>query len=73
MGQRIFQCVRIILEMGLSSQCGKDDFVMESNKRLLEMLKKLEMKHEYFESPGSHTWANWRTYLSIFAPMLFNP
>ena len=51
--------------------CGKDDFVMESNKRLLEMLKKLEMAHEYFESPGSHTWANWRTYLSMFAPMLF--
>jgi len=51
--------------------CGKDDFVMESNKRLLEMLKKLEMEHEYFESPGSHTWANWRTYLSMFAPMLF--
>lgn len=51
--------------------CGKDDFVMESNKRLLEILKKLEMKHEYFESPGTHTWANWRTYLSMFAPMLF--
>ena len=52
--------------------CGKDDFVMESNKRLLEMLKKLEMEHEYYESPGGHTWANWRSYLSMFAPMLFN-
>ncbi len=51
--------------------CGKDDFVMESNKRLLDMLKKLDMEHEYFENPGSHTWANWRTYLSMFAPMLF--
>lgn len=51
--------------------CGKDDFVMESNKRLLEMLKKTEIKHEYFENAGGHTWANWRTYLSMFAPMLF--
>jgi enterochelin esterase family protein len=51
--------------------CGKDDFVMDSNKRLLEMLKKLEMDHEYFESAGGHTWANWRSYLSMFAPMLF--
>ena len=51
--------------------CGKDDFVMESNKRLLDMLDKLEMKHEYFESTGGHTQANWRTYLSMFAPMLF--
>lgn len=51
--------------------CGKDDFVMESNKRLLEMLKKTDIKHEYFENSGGHTWANWRTYLSMFAPMLF--
>lgn len=51
--------------------CGKDDFVMESNKRLLETLKKLEMEHEYYESTGGHSWANWRNYLSKFAPMLF--
>lgn len=51
--------------------CGKDDFVMESNKRLLEMLEKTGIEHEYFENEGGHTWANWRTYLSMFAPMLF--
>ena len=51
--------------------CGKDDFVMESNKRLLDMLNKTGIKHEYFENGGGHTWANWRTYLSMFAPMLF--
>ncbi len=51
--------------------CGKDDFVMESNKRLLDMLDKLDMKHEYYESEGGHTWANWRAYLSMFAPKLF--
>jgi enterochelin esterase family protein len=51
--------------------CGVDDFVMESNKRLLSILDKTDFEHEYFESEGGHTWANWRDYLSIFAPMLF--
>lgn len=51
--------------------CGKEDFVMQSNKRLLEMLNKTGIQHEYFENAGGHTWANWRTYLSMFAPMLF--
>jgi enterochelin esterase-like enzyme len=51
--------------------CGKEDFVMDSNKRLLSFLDKTGFKHEYFENEGGHTWANWRTYLSMFAPMLF--
>jgi enterochelin esterase-like enzyme len=51
--------------------CGKEDFVMESNKRLLSILDKTGLQHEYFENEGGHTWANWRTYLSMFAPMLF--
>lgn len=51
--------------------CGKDDFVMESNIRLLDMLKKTEIKHDYFENGGGHTWANWRTYLSMFSTMIF--
>lgn len=51
--------------------CGKEDFVMESNKRLLSVLEKTGLEHEYFENEGGHTWANWRTYLSMFAPMLF--
>jgi enterochelin esterase-like enzyme len=51
--------------------CGVDDFVMDSNKRLLEVLKKTNFEHEYFENEGGHTWANWRTYLTLFTPMLF--
>lgn len=51
--------------------CGKEDFVMDSNKRLLSVLDKTGFEHEYFENEGGHTWANWRTYLSMFAPMLF--
>lgn len=51
--------------------CGKDDFVMESNKRLLSILENTGFEHEYFENEGGHSWANWRTYLTKFAPMLF--
>jgi enterochelin esterase-like enzyme len=51
--------------------CGKEDFVMESNKRLLRVLENTGFEHEYFENEGGHTWANWRNYLSMFAPMLF--
>jgi len=51
--------------------CGKDDFLMESNKRLLAILDKTGFEHEYHESDGGHTWANWRDYLAIFAPQLF--
>ncbi|MEB2775484.1 alpha/beta hydrolase-fold protein [Algoriphagus sp. D3-2-R+10] len=51
--------------------CGVDDFVMDSNKRLLSVLEKTDFEHEYYESEGGHTWANWRDYLAIFAPMLF--
>ena len=51
--------------------CGVDDFVMESNLRLLDVLEKTDIEHEYHESAGGHTWANWRDYLSIFAIKLF--
>lgn len=51
--------------------CGKTDFVIESNQRLLSILDKTGLEHEYHESEGGHTWANWRDYLVLFAPMLF--
>jgi enterochelin esterase-like enzyme len=50
---------------------GKDDFVMESTKRLRNVLDKTSIAYEYHESSGGHTWANWRDYLSIFAPECF--
>jgi enterochelin esterase family protein len=51
--------------------CGEDDFVMDSNKRLLEALDRCGMEYEYYENSGGHTWKNWRIYLSMYAPMLF--
>ena len=51
--------------------CGKDDFVYQSVITLRETLDKNDFKYIYRESTGGHTWANWRIYLSEFAPMLF--
>lgn len=51
--------------------CGKDDFVYSGVVTLRETLDKLNFKYVYRESTGGHTWANWRIYLSEFAPLLF--
>jgi enterochelin esterase family protein len=51
--------------------CGKDDFVYKGVVTLRETLDKVGLKYIYRESTGGHTWANWRIYLSEFAPMLF--
>lgn len=50
---------------------GKDDFLYESVVTLREELDKHDFDYIYRESPGGHTWTNWRIYLSEFAPMLF--
>ncbi|AUD05813.1 esterase [Spirosoma pollinicola] len=50
---------------------GKDDFVMESNKKTLALLDKHNIKYQYKESSGGHTWVNWRQYLNEYTPMLF--
>jgi enterochelin esterase-like enzyme len=52
--------------------CGVDDTLAYSNSQnLVEMLKKLEFNYKFHETPGGHTWANWRIYLSELAPLLF--
>lgn len=51
--------------------CGKDDFVYQSVINLRETLDRHNFKYTYRESTGGHTWANWRIYLSEFAPLLF--
>lgn len=51
--------------------CGKDDFLIESVVTMRAKLDELDFPYVYRESPGGHTWTNWRIYLSEFAPMLF--
>ena len=50
---------------------GSEDFLIETSKASVEMLKKHGFSPVYKVSGGGHTWANWRDYLYEFAPQLF--
>jgi enterochelin esterase family protein len=50
---------------------GKDDFLLKTSQATVEMLKKHGFEVVYKETDGGHTWANWREYLTEFAPQLF--
>jgi len=50
---------------------GVDDGLMSTSKATVEMLKKHGFSPSLKESPGAHTWINWREYLNEFAPQLF--
>ncbi len=51
--------------------CGDTDFLFEASNSLDKMMTDIGMKHEYFVTPGGHTWANWRVYLNTFGQKLF--
>ena len=51
--------------------CGKQDRLIDSNRKFLEFLKSKEVKYTWTETEGAHTWLVWRRYLSVFAPLLF--
>ncbi|HEX5108657.1 MAG TPA: alpha/beta hydrolase-fold protein [Vicinamibacterales bacterium] len=50
---------------------GKEDFLLDTTVKTVDMLKKHGFSPVYKESGGGHTWLNWRNYLSEFAPQLF--
>lgn len=50
---------------------GKDDFLIGTTRATVEMFKKHGFQPVFLESPGAHTWINWRNYLNEFAPQLF--
>jgi enterochelin esterase-like enzyme len=52
---------------------GKEDFLIDTTRSTVELLKKHGFKPVFIESGGAHTWLNWRDYLSQFAPQLFQP
>ncbi len=52
--------------------CGLTDTICgEGSKNLDALLTKVGINHKTTFSPGGHTWANWRIYLTEWAPMLF--
>jgi enterochelin esterase-like enzyme len=50
---------------------GKDDFLVQTSRATVEMLKKHRFDVVYRETEGAHTWIVWRQYLQEFAPQLF--
>jgi enterochelin esterase family protein len=50
---------------------GKDDFLVQTSRATVEMLKRHGFGVVYQETEGGHTWINWRDYLYEFAPQLF--
>jgi enterochelin esterase-like enzyme len=50
---------------------GKEDFLVETSRATVEMFKKHGFDAVYNETPGGHTWINWRSYLNEFVPQLF--
>lgn len=51
--------------------CGKDDFVKKLNDDWRKKLNSKGYKYYYKETPGGHTWENWRQYLVDFLPQIF--
>jgi enterochelin esterase family protein len=50
---------------------GKQDSLITTTQATVEMFKKHGFAPVFNESPGGHTWINWRNYLNEFAPLLF--
>ena len=50
---------------------GKDDFLVETSRKTVEMFQKHNFDVVYKETEGAHTWDKWREYLNEFAPKLF--
>jgi enterochelin esterase family protein len=50
---------------------GKEDGLITTTKATVELFEKHGFKPVFKESPGGHTWINWRAYLTEFVPQLF--
>jgi enterochelin esterase-like enzyme len=50
---------------------GKDDGLITTSIATVELLKKHGLPATFTETPGGHTWINWRNYLNEFVPQLF--
>ncbi|SDD77625.1 enterochelin esterase [Massilia sp. PDC64] len=50
---------------------GKTDIARDNSKAMLKMFAAHGMRYQELETEGGHTYANWRSYLARFAPLLF--
>ncbi|MGO8702052.1 MAG: esterase [Limisphaerales bacterium] len=51
--------------------CGKDDGLIGLNRNFVQWLQSQNVKCEWHEVPGVHSWRVWRRNLSDLAPLLF--
>jgi len=50
---------------------GKDDFLLDRNKQLDQLLTDKGIQHTFKVTEGNHSWPVWRRYLADFAPLVF--
>jgi enterochelin esterase-like enzyme len=51
--------------------CGTEDSLYPAVKGMDQLLTQRQVKHTFYSSGLGHSWPNWQTYLSIYAPLLF--
>jgi len=55
----------------LFTQGGPEDIAYNNGKEMLKVFDKNNIKYEFSEMPGGHSWTVWRNDLKNFAPKLF--
>ncbi|MEN0052658.1 MAG: alpha/beta hydrolase-fold protein [Mucilaginibacter sp.] len=50
---------------------GKDDYLLASVRKYIDWMHSKNIKFDYKETEGVHTYQVWRRYLTEFAPLLF--
>lgn len=51
--------------LALIIDCGVDDFLIETNRQIHQLLLENGTPHEYIERPGAHTWPYWTEALPV--------
>lgn len=51
--------------------CGTSDIFYNKNIRFCKDLQRVDARYTMYESPGGHTWRNWRVYFTEFVQTLF--
>ncbi len=51
--------------------CGKQDGLIDPNRKLVGWLDQKKIKHEWTETEGAHAWPVWRRNLTSFTQLLF--
>lgn len=51
--------------IALIIDCGVDDFLIETNRQIHQLMVENKTPHEYIERPGAHTWDYWTEALPV--------